>query len=135
MTTPTPAEPTRGQVEGVPPEVGGAANARAWGLAPTPAVERAADALYDDVTSVARAGGASVRLLAHQLAQTALTAALTDPDDPDSLARTLYVLYWGVRNVPAEEAGRQWSAAFEPVRETWRAVADGLRMMLTGSGS
>lgn len=35
MTAPTPAEPTRGQSEGVPPEVGGAANSLAWGLTPT----------------------------------------------------------------------------------------------------
>lgn len=103
--------------------------------APTPAVERAADALYADVTHVARAGGASVHVLAHQMAVTALTAALTDPDDPDSLARTLYVHHCAhVLGYTEETALTLWPMA-PNVRDLWRAVADGLRMMLTGSGS
>lgn len=42
----------------------------------TPALGKAADALYGEVTHVAAAGGASVRLLARKFAATALAAAL-----------------------------------------------------------
>lgn len=98
---------------------------------PTPAVERAAAWMYapavkpEDLTAV---------LAPWQLdaAAGALTAALTDPADPDSLARTLFVLYSGY---DASDGVRHWSAGPELRRVEWRAVADGLRMMLTGSGS
>lgn len=67
--------------------------------------------------------------------QAALTAALTDPNDPDALARTLFVIDVGVRTgVTAEGAVALWNMAPHH-REHWRAVADGLRMMLTGQGS
>lgn len=66
-----------------------------------------------------------------------LTAALTDPDDPDSLARTLFVLDACTRApFSAEEALLWWDRVVtEEIRVHWRSVADGLRMMLTGAGS
>lgn len=95
--------------------------------APTPAVERAADAIDSN--------GAWSDGLRHLRAREGLTAALTDPDDPDSLARTLFVLDVGTRTgINAEMAVTMWKMA-PGAREHWRAVADGLRMMLTGSGS
>lgn len=65
-------------------------------------------------------------------AREALTAALTDPDDPDMLARTLYVLDSGQQ---AEFALRIWFEAREdqPVKQHWRAVADGLCTAIFGS--
>jgi hypothetical protein len=71
-------------------------------------------------------------------ASVALTAALSDPDDPDSLARTLFVLNAGASGWSVPESLTMWErkdAYFEETRVHWRAVADGLRMMLTGSGS
>lgn len=98
---------------------------------PTPAVERATDSLRDAYQS----GGSWP-----EIGQAALTAALTDPDDPDSLARTLFVLHVGASPMgwSATMALQIWDSP-EPegggAREHWREVADGLRMMLTGSGS
>lgn len=109
--------------------------------APTPAVERAAEAL------VLQEGVIDWSVLSESMRDTPrdqvreiLTAALTDPDDPDSLARTLFVL-WAVSENPQEfafgatEATIWWSDMPEHKRVHWRAVADGLRMMLTGEGS
>lgn len=65
-------------------------------------------------------------------ARVVLTAALTDPDDPDSLARALWVLdRQALGLIPVSPAMFDQS----PSRAHWRAVADGLQMMLTGSGS
>lgn len=90
----------------------------------TPAVERAANAVREIWASASY----------EEEAQAALTAALTDPDDPDSLARTLWHAYrtasgWGTT-----------PEAFEPVttlseRVVWRAVADGLRAALLGGAA
>lgn len=146
MTAPTPAEPTRGQVEGVPPEVGGAANSRAWGLAPTPAVpmpstDRVRKRMDEYAETYQVRGDFAVSVLKSEFEQArreAVTAALTDPDDPDSLARTLFVLHHTTaQSMTADEAVRVWNEriGIEPRRERWRAVADGLRMMLTGSGA
>lgn len=87
------------------------------------AVERAAQAMHD-------ADPRGWRYLAQQ----ALTAALTNPDDRDELARALYVLDSGQQ---AEFALRIWFEAREdqPVKQHWRMVADGLRMILTGGGT
>lgn len=86
----------------------------------TPAIERAETAIFghddsgEDLTEDARRG---------------ITAALSDPDDPDSLARTLYILHHGVKGTTAETALYAWGN-IDSDREHWRAVADGLRMML-----
>lgn len=101
--------------------------------APTPAVERAAAAAYDHFDAHQWEGtGYAVPLV-----QEVLTAALTDPDDPDSLARTLFTLTLLARDpgFTVEGAALVWREDFEVTRVHWRAVADGLRMMLTGSGS
>ena len=92
----------------------------------TPSVERAARSLRDD-------GAYSDDVAREYLAQHALTAALNDPDDPDSLARTLYVAFHTGRTEAKSRQAWCWIDVFE--RDHWRAVADGLRMMLTGSGS
>lgn len=64
--------------------------------------------------------------------QVVLTTALTDPDDGDFLARTLWLLdRQALGLIPVSPAMFDQS----PSRKHWRAVADGLRMMLTGSGS
>lgn len=61
-----------------------------------------------------------------------LTTALTDPNDADSLARTLWFLH------KSESGWATTVAAFENTttpgeRERWRAVADGLRTILLGA--
>lgn len=65
----------------------------------------------------------------------AITAALSDPEDPDSLARTLYLLNAGLARWSEPAEVRLWQRSSEATRVHWRAVADGLRMMLTGQGS
>lgn len=88
----------------------------------TPAVRRLATELERRVWEVD---------LYDNIARDGLTAALNDPDDPDSLARTLFVLHH-------EATGWLVGAhVFDasPSRKQWRAVADGLRLMLTGSAS
>jgi hypothetical protein len=102
--------------------------------ASTPAVERAAEALWD-------ANGAPDANPPEEFvldAHAALTAALTDPDDPDSLARTLFTLVL-VSNDPAwtvQGARIVWDAPeTESTRLHWRAVAIGLRTYLTVSGA
>lgn len=97
--------------------------------APTPAVRRLAIELERRVWEVD---------LYDNIARDGLTAALNDPDDPDSLARTLYVIHVGLAGWTAAEALVMWNQPPEctdDVRVHWRAVADGLRMMLTGTGS
>jgi len=96
-----------------------------------PAIERAAMA----------GGGAWARGMqdAHvphlwrHIAVETITAALSDPDDPEFLARTLYVLsrsaHGWITNAQA------FGNAPKDVQVHWRAVADGLRTMLTGQGS
>lgn len=77
---------------------------------------RATAALYEHVTDIAKAGGASVELLAHQLARRALVAALADLDelaraaDPQAFehhpieARSAVAsLQWSVRRKNAHE--------------------------------
>jgi hypothetical protein len=106
--------------------------------APTPAVERAIDAIAEQWAALAASGTAGdPYAFATSFATRALTAALTDPDDPDSLARTLFVLYVldaGIYST-AEIAVGVWTLSAPSRRARWRAVADGLRMMLTGQGS
>lgn len=115
--------------------------------APTPAVERMARELAGLEpgeawpTNAALGGNLTgtrddeFRAAMEEDARNWLTAALTDPDDPDSLARTLYVLHLGAQGVPAKHALDLWTAVPDSRRVHWRAVADGLRMMITGSGS
>lgn len=99
----------------------------------TPAVERATRAL-DALTE--RANMAGVRLRTHAIVAAVLPAALTDPDDPDSLARTLFTIHEGVRGgISAERALWFWLEVPELVRADYREIADGLRMMLVGSGA
>jgi hypothetical protein len=62
-----------------------------------------------------------------------ITAALSDPDDPDFLARTLYTLHYEIAPMDGLEAA--FGSTSEGTRIHWRMVADELRMMLTGSGS
>lgn len=69
-----------------------------------------------------------------------LTAALTDPDDPDFLARTLFVLHYGTDGaepVALDDALREWTnrIGMNHRREHWRTVADGFRTVLTGQAS
>jgi hypothetical protein len=111
--------------------------------APTPAVERAAQRTFDLIAEGARDSGRWADLAPNDItrgwhlfaAQHHIQNALTDPDDPDSLARTLYVLYVvdaGIYST-AEIAVQAWTLSAPSRRKRWRAVADGLRMMLTGS--
>jgi hypothetical protein len=98
----------------------------------TPAVERAGGAIKESVCTNWPAY-ISERM-AVRLAHDALTAALSDGDQADALARTLWHLHrtaagWGT----TPEAFENVTSSRE--RENWRAVADGLRMTLTGSGS
>lgn len=93
----------------------------------TPAVQRAVEAMR-------RMPFTPHDYSSYDVAREALTAALTDPDDPDALARTLYVLHAGAEGWKADDCLRMW-ADYEDERVLWRAVADGFRMMLTGSGS
>lgn len=88
----------------------------------TPAIERAERSLRDD-------GAYSDDVAREYLAQHALTAALSDPADPDSLARTLFVLH---HEATGWLVGAQ---AFDasPSRKQWRAVADGLRAAILGA--
>jgi hypothetical protein len=65
------------------------------------------------------------------VADAVLTAALSDPDDPDSLARTLFVLYHGAGGAPAETALMWWDNETRS-RTRWHRVAASLRMTLTG---
>lgn len=119
--------------------------------APTPAVARGASAIEDhmgvdvgtdpdfllcECGKQVDASGDAEREHTQHVTTLALTAALTDPDDPDSLARTLWVLDSGLwTGLSAEEALARWAGAGDAPREHWRALADGFRMMLTGSGS
>lgn len=103
--------------------------------APTPAVERAARKL----TTFGRLSPAAWERITPSErgywianAQEALTAALTDPDDPDSLARTLWVLdRQALGLIPVSPAMFDQS----PSRKHWRAVASGLRSALVGGAS
>lgn len=102
--------------------------------APTPAIDRAAQA--GSLAYMSAMASATVPHVWRCVAGTILTAALTDPDDPDSLARALFVLNAGMYGWSATSARVQWEDEYnEATREHWRAVADGFRMMLTGSGS
>lgn len=103
--------------------------------APTPAVKRAEKAFASEVKAGSNGDGWYIRIEEGAMSR-AVAAALTDPDDPDSLARTLYVLHWSVdgRETPTF-ATSKWGSLVGPAREHWRAVADGLRATLTGSGS
>lgn len=99
---------------------------------PTPVVERAADAIerYEMETL-------HVDQSYMDEARAALTAALTDPEDPDSLARILFALQMCATDttMPAEDAFRLWFDMAEEVRAHWRAIANGLRIMLVGRPS
>lgn len=109
----------------------------------TPAVERAAQRTFDLIAEGARDSGRWADLAPDDItrgwhlfaAQHHIQNALTDPDDPDSLARTLYVLHMGAYDTSAEHALRLWYGASDVLHVHWRSVADGLRMMLTGSAS
>lgn len=113
--------------------------------APAPAVERAAREIYGEWENEYSGdypwpAWESDENLSRDTARTwatnTLAAALTDPDDPDSLARTLFVLHSMARGYTEDQAAEIWSLEVrEASRIHWRAVADGLRMMLTGSGS
>ncbi len=90
-------------------------------LRATPAQRRATTALYEHVTDIAKAGGASVELLAHQLARRALVAALADLDelaraaDPQAFeehpiearSRSLVALQWSVRREIAHDHAKR----------------------------
>jgi hypothetical protein len=101
----------------------------------TPAVGRAATAItkrWYELAAASITGDAEAFGL--MFAERALTAALSDGDQADALARTLWHLHrtaagWGT----TPEAFENVTSSRE--RENWRAVADGLRMTLTGSGS
>lgn len=89
--------------------------------APTPAVKRAATAFP--------------YLGAEDDARRALTAALNDPDDPDSLARTLFSIDAALRlGIAVDDAGVMWKMAPD-ARRHWRQVADVFSVTLTGGGA
>lgn len=110
----------------------------------TTAVERAAQRTFDLIAEGARDSGRWADLAPNDItrgwhlfaAQHHIQNALTDPNDLDSLARTLYVLHWSVDGrTTARFALSRWEIATEESRTHWRAVADGLRMMLLGGAS
>jgi hypothetical protein len=67
-------------------------------------------------------------------ARAVLTAALTDSDDPDWLARTLFGLHsYGIGGLPEDEdVIAAWNVHGERSHDHWRAVADGLRATILG---
>lgn len=111
----------------------------------TPCIARAAAKLYDQRI----VGGAYTRndpadagqrQEAEIDAKTALTAGLAiDPDDPDWLARQLYVLNnthdgTTIPRWTPEEALRVWNSLSDDawVKVHYRMMADGLRILITG---
>jgi hypothetical protein len=90
----------------------------------TPAIERAERSLRDD-------GAYSDDVAREYLAQHALTAALSDPADPDWLARTLFVLHHS-REMTPELALLHWEHRAETHRVEWRVAADGFRAAILG---
>lgn len=66
-----------------------------------------------------------------------MVAALSDPDDPDALARTLFQIHLASdpNLIPGEESLELWPLMSEGSRVHWRAVADGLRTTLLGGAS
>lgn len=108
----------------------------------TPCIARAAAKLYDQRI----VGGAYTRndpadagqrQEAEIDAKTALTAGLAiDPDDPDWLARQLYVLNntIGKEDWTPADALRVWNSLSDDawVKVHYRMMADGFRMLVTG---
>lgn len=103
-------------------------------------MERAARAASDWTTFVASDGNMSIGMrksrTPQDTARDVVSAALTDPDDPDFLARTLFKLYhenYAMFSVVDQD--RFWLEDFsEEGREDWRRIADGFRTALTGEG-
>ena len=66
-------------------------------------------------------------------AEEVLAAALTDPADPDWLARTLFGLHTSGGGLPEdEEVLAAWNVHGERTHAFWRAVADGFRATILG---
>lgn len=64
-----------------------------------------------------------------------LHTALTDPNDPDWLARTLFILsYTADSHTPGEKALQVWNSLSEDamVKIHYRIMADGLRIIISG---
>jgi hypothetical protein len=103
----------------------------------TPAIERARAAFAGRIEAHwGGPGDAWSVSLSDDALPAALAAALSDPADSDWLPRAMYVLHVGVKGLAdAQTALMWWLEIPEFERADWRAVADGLRMMLTGSGS
>lgn len=102
---------------------------------PTPAVERGMPALREMLATEGVFVTSDHPRLPY-VSSHVLTAALTDPDDPDWLARTLHMAHTRAHGQSARLAEMVWSDRFgETNRRRWRAVADGLKAALTGSGT
>jgi hypothetical protein len=100
----------------------------------TPSIERAGEAI------VREEGVLDWDVLSEQmreypcgLAVAALTAALSDPDDPDWLARTLFMVHARAHHQSERLARMVWRDQYgEANRENWRAVGDGFRTSILG---
>lgn len=93
----------------------------------TPAVERAAELLIREAETTG---------LIRDDVRNGLAVALTDTNDPDDIARVLYVLHWSADgHTSAKFALSRWDVAVEETRVHWRKVANGLRSHILGGAS